>query len=689
MGDATNALAVVKDAHGPCAKRGRCEFDFDMASNQRNVQALTDLSKRRPTSLQKTTQLRFRGGAFTAFKCGKIRGDVGPSPYTGVHELHLTPSPNTFGEFEEFLTNPANRRPSDGALMVSGLAFHGYNNYDTLPVEHNVKMQRACTVLANRKDVWFFVTNIPPLWRIFVELMRHMGVDNNDWKDVLAQVHVLGQDWTNQAAFAWHVDCEKVVRDEQLASNTITAVVQCSGDRTCMRVLGFQPVVLTRAGHTSVFWADTVHQSVPWTQSAHHECHAGWLGRRVFKVAFFLEPRSPKDPLALLSLPGSAGRTVTYAQFHPARMLAGQLPVGPNTAASAAYETLIHCRSFVLHRGILERADRTEASPMPMEIIHAHGDLWMERPEFVKKSALHSLWRALYLCAPFGKHGAPSFYVMMRDPPEVIGIVWYEAITADTCNMLSIAAYKGNGSQLLASFEQDRADNGVKVLMAPMDVCKLKAGKWLQDRHWKLTAVTKRQAPTASDGEILTRTLHAVTLPVSTDCAMTLPASFVRVTRQPGEKERCHASPYVQPVYGRAMVNLEKTVEGRPNSGFAALVRPGDSISFKVSGLLPALPMVKVRVTEVLKFSSFRDMLVYFEDAPTRTGGVASLLPKSTGFEGTADDAVSVYHRIRDRHGNLYEDLAVLNGALAIRFEFKELAGNVTRREWERIISSY
>jgi len=49
------------------------------------------------------------------------RRDVGPSPYTGVQELHLTPSPNTFREFEEFVTS-LNGHP---AGMVLSIEVHG------------------------------------------------------------------------------------------------------------------------------------------------------------------------------------------------------------------------------------------------------------------------------------------------------------------------------------------------------------------------------------------------------------------------------------------------------------------------------------------------------------------------------------------------------------------------------------
>ena len=88
-------------------------------------------------------------------------------------------------------------------------------------------------------------------------------------------LHILTQDESSQAVFAWHDDR----RDIKGKAGMVTAVVQLCEGESAMRIWSFQPHKYDAPGSCAIFCGSAIHESVPWKQPK---------GRVVYKVTFFL-----------------------------------------------------------------------------------------------------------------------------------------------------------------------------------------------------------------------------------------------------------------------------------------------------------------------------------------------------------------------------------------------------------------
>ena len=116
---------------------------------------------------------------------------------------------------------------------------------------------------------------------------------------------------------------------------------------------------------------------------------------------------------------------------------------------------------------------------------------------------------------------------------------------------------------------------------------------------------------------------------------------------------RGHGQPYLQPTYAHAIRNQSKTVEGRPGIGWAANVKAGDWITFKITA--SGGKKLVTRALRVRRFESFAAML--------RECGVEACLP---GLEGGLQEGVRVYQSFGTMSGATYADLEGEHGAIAI-----------------------
>jgi len=117
-----------------------------------------------------------------------------------------------------------------------------------------------------------------------------------------------------------------------------------------------------------------------------------------------------------------------------------------------------------------------------------------------------------------------------------------------------------------------------------------------------------------------------------------------------------HVRPYLQRQYARAIADGVKTVEGRPCTGWAAIVRTGDYVHFTISGSAGAYgkDRLAVRVLGVKAFSSFQEML--------EACSIGACLP---GFTGSLADAVRLYRSFGSSAGS-YADLERSVGVTAV-----------------------
>jgi ASC-1-like (ASCH) protein len=116
---------------------------------------------------------------------------------------------------------------------------------------------------------------------------------------------------------------------------------------------------------------------------------------------------------------------------------------------------------------------------------------------------------------------------------------------------------------------------------------------------------------------------------------------------------RGHGQPYLQPVYAHAIRDRSKTVEGRPGIGWAAGVKAGDWITFKITG--SGGKKLVARALRVRRFDTFEAML--------GECGVESCLP---GLEGRLHEGVRIYRSFGTFCGATYAELEAEHGAIAI-----------------------
>ena len=116
---------------------------------------------------------------------------------------------------------------------------------------------------------------------------------------------------------------------------------------------------------------------------------------------------------------------------------------------------------------------------------------------------------------------------------------------------------------------------------------------------------------------------------------------------------RGHGQPYLQPVYAHAIREQSKTVEGRPGVGWAANVKAGDWITFKITA--SGGKKLVARALRVRRFDTFEAML--------RECGVEACLP---GLKGGLQEGIRVYQSFGTFSGATYADIEGEHGAIAI-----------------------
>ena len=115
---------------------------------------------------------------------------------------------------------------------------------------------------------------------------------------------------------------------------------------------------------------------------------------------------------------------------------------------------------------------------------------------------------------------------------------------------------------------------------------------------------------------------------------------------------RGHGQPYLQAVYATMLRAGTKTVEGRPNVGWAKAVSAGDWITFKISG--SGGKKLVCKVDAVFTHTTFSDMLRFHE--------YHNMLPNAASFE----EALATYRAFGTRDGTSYAQLEAEHGAIGI-----------------------
>ena len=135
-------------------------------------------------------------------------------------------------------------------------------------------------------------------------------------------------------------------------------------------------------------------------------------------------------------------------------------------------------------------------------------------------------------------------------------------------------------------------------------------------------------------------------------------AAVQKVGRWPdGQAIGCgHGQPYLQPKYARLMRFGQKTVEGRPGTGWASNVKVNDWITFKITA--SGGKKLICRATRVRRFATFEAML--------RECGVEACLP---GLAGGLEEGVRVYKSFGTNGGATYAEIEAESGAIAIDVE--------------------
>ena len=609
-------------------------LDMALAGNEKNLDCLRALNARKPESINEALRVR-RESARLCFQpsgpefCGSLTtGIVGHT----LQELGPTRA------FENYMLS-ADNRDGGGMLLVEGETVPGYYAYDAIAKDLNPAVQASRSTAP--LDPRWFVEKCPGTFDMLCEVLSYLRLPTSEWKARLAGFHGLIADGTHQLSFAWHCDCEDV---RGLPSDIVTAVVQCSDATTGMRLLGHGTFLYSR-GRVAIFPGLACHQSIPRADSS---------GLPVVKAVYFLRQVLKAR---VLKCPSSKPSAVLLGSLWP-------------PASCPLWKS---CLQFVLERRALEFIE--EGLELPEA---ATGEtVGSDSITTVNGSALSGLWIALKRRCKYGDYGEPEFYVeygnfyseFIASTVVVTGIVWFSALNAHDADMYRIAAFKGGGAALLGKFCAMMRARGFRQLRVAMKICILKRGAWLQSLGWR--EHLGRAGTNVRDGDVLTFDLQDN--PLNGD-DQARPTKRLRDGSHgngwwPDGRPipRHHPSPRLKPEYALAMKNGEKTSEGRPIAGFARNASVDDKITFTVSGCGSPDPKLEVRIIAVKRYKSWRAMLEHYDANPEYTGGLGALLPASTGFTGGVEEAVAVYHELRNYKGVRYEELQKEGGVVALR----------------------
>ena len=410
----------------------------------------------KPEALRLRATTRLRTGHYPLALTQYVSKHV--SSCYGVWETNLDRKASRL--LAEYVLDRRNRTP-EGILIVGDTMRPGYATYDNMVVPVRAAVQQARTSVAFTKSALIsFRDNLPGFLELMNGVLRAFGVPEAKWDKFIPQAHVIIFDSTNQTTFGWHDDVRNT--SGRIHRDAITVNVQCSESITAMRVYGFEPFFFTSAGHTGAFPSIAWHQSVPWLNPP-----PSWVA---VKCVFFCNPEI-------------ATRHVPIAQPQPPR----GWPDDGYMALSPAEVTQEHCQ-FVTERGRAELKDAFDAFGDSGHGTPGQDD---ERP-FKANSSLVSLHTVLQNCIqgqrPPSARVKDSWFYTQFNHGRVTGIVWYDPkVKSATVEVFGIAANRGTGSKLHEVFckylEHETASN-VKMLLAPLDSCKVNAKLWLEGLGW-------------------------------------------------------------------------------------------------------------------------------------------------------------------------------------------------------------
>ena len=426
-------------------------FDWDAAYHGKNNMAcIVSLLERDPFSI--CLALRIQSQLLTIRL--KVHGPAYALPAAiGLHEFKLLNCGLEGARlFEKHMMSKKNRTP-EGHLVTNGVVTPGYDSYDSLVVDLLPSLQSSRTTVPKKGKIGLhnFIKDTPGLLGILQELLHNFGVALHEWKQYVSAFHGLVADASMQTAFAWHTDTDDV---KGLRDDVITVVVQCTQDVTAMRILGCKPFYFTAAGHVAVFWGRCAHQSIPWKTPVDPK-------RRVCKAVFFLHPAAGINDLPVPKV---------LAQVHHSSL------------NSDSDSDRIACLQFVLERRDLEFEECNTNLPA----IAANETPDSTSLTCIEESALSSLWHALRCFGPFGSYGMPQFYIRWA-AGKVTGVVWYSEMERRClAHLCCIAAFKGQGLPLHNAFCAFLQSRDIQRVEAPMALCRIKRGSWLNSLGWKV-----------------------------------------------------------------------------------------------------------------------------------------------------------------------------------------------------------
>ena len=426
-------------------------FDWNAACRgEKNLSCIVNLSKNDPYSIFMALRMRCQLMNIRLKQNGQAKAI---SAAIGLHEFMLQSDGLAGAQlFHDYMTCKKNRN-SSGQLMVNGVATPGYGAYDSIVVDLDSDLQSSRTIVSRdgKAALKAFVERTPGLLEILQEVLSHFGINLDEWRKYVSAFHGLIADDAMQTTFTWHTDTADV---NGIREDVITVVVQCTNDVTGMRILGCKPFYFTAAGHVAVFWGRCAHQSIPWNAPVDPL-------RKVCKAIFFLHPVK-----GINKLPA----TKVLAPIHHSSL---------NSESDR-----IACLRFVLERRDLE----FEECKTNLPAIAANENLDSTSLTCIKESALSSLWHALRCHGPFGSYGMPQFYIRWA-AGIVTGVVWYSEMERRClAHLYCIAAFKGQGVPLQNAFCALLQSLEFQRVEAPIALCRIKRGPWLQNLGWEVTS---------------------------------------------------------------------------------------------------------------------------------------------------------------------------------------------------------
>ena len=450
------------------SKAHAASFDWTATYfGERNRKCIYHLYRNRPDTIFLALELQRKQHWIQLF----LRG---PSfllcPSLGLYDFRLHSSALEAAKvFEKHMLSSRN---TSGILVgTNGVPTPGYNTYDSLVVDLQPFLQQSRTVIPQRGKpaLYNFIEYTPGLLVILQEVLHQFGVGLDDWKQYIAGFHGLVADASKQTAFAWHSDTEDI---KGLRPDVITVIVQCTDDVTAMRILGCKPFYFDSAGHVAAFFGHAAHQSIPWKDPINPL-------RSACKAVFFLHP-----------MPGVNSSLTMHAHERVHLTLEREAD-------------RIACMQFVLKRRDLEFEEVRANIPQKatMETTSSSSITC------IKESSLSSLWCALSgpLQLDVWQHGQPEFYIRwtVSHPRTVTGVVWYSVTKRSSLlyHLYGIAAFKGEGVPLHEAFCRFLVSCGCERIEAPMPICRIKRGRWLQSLGWRLSGT--HSGLQVRDGDLL------------------------------------------------------------------------------------------------------------------------------------------------------------------------------------------